>query len=128
MIVIVGSYELEQIDVDDVDQFRNKEGASIGGALGHELREQEVKQLVKLKNTRQDYLIAHEEAIKAENLINGSTRGNAVSNLTQDFLQRSSGTLTIPYYQYGRATNVTLNITKGNITSIESKIINPISK
>jgi len=125
--VLVGSYSLGEIDVDDVEKFEGQIGVTAGGALIHELVEQQTKQLGKLGDNATDYEKAHETGIQAENKVNGSTRGAQGGALKQD-IKGQTGAATVNYTQNGNNIKVTLNVVNGNVTSVTSKIENPKKK
>ena len=122
--VLVGSYSLQEIDVDDVEKFEGQVGVTAGGVMAHELVEQQTKQLGKFGDNKADYDKAHETGIQAENKINNSTRGASTSSLKQD-MKGVTGTITNTYTQNGNTVHVTLNVVNGNATSVTSKIENP---
>lgn len=76
--VLGGSYDTEQIDVDDMAKATaNGEFATTQGLLAHEIAEQTEKQTVTCEKeySNELYLDAHNNsAIPAENSVNGSTR------------------------------------------------------
>ena len=125
--VLVGSYKLQEIDVDDVEKFEGQIGVTAGGVMIHELVEQATKQLGKLGESMTDYDKAHETGIQAENKVNGSTRG-AQGGSMRDDMKGQTGTATVNYMQNDNNIKVTLNVVNGNVTSVTSKIENPKKK
>ncbi|OMP74928.1 hypothetical protein BW716_32785 [[Flexibacter] sp. ATCC 35208] len=120
--VLVGSYFQSQIDVDDVGKFGTSKGESAAGALGHELIEQQSKQL-----DGKGYNYAHQDGINAENEINGTVRGatTVAPGASQDASGRITGTFITSYVQNGQNISVSVTIKNNNITSVTSKIENP---
>ncbi|MCB2231512.1 hypothetical protein KQH82_12410 [bacterium] len=112
--VLVGSYNLQQIDIADMQQFGDGPFATAAGKLGHEVAEQTAKQV----SGKSDYNAHHQIAVQAENAINGSVRGQqGPTNLTRG-AYGISGTVSIPYVKDGKTQNVIYHITNTNITSI----------
>ena len=128
--VVVGSYYLSQIDIDDVKQFDGKQGVTAGGALIHELIEQQTKQLNCLPDTKLGYDIAHSDGVGAENRSNGSTRNMLYQKDVgqTDNLDRFTGTTTLQYQQNGKNLYVSMTIVNNNVTSVQTKIENPKRK
>jgi len=120
--VLVGSYALSQVDVDDVGKFGTGKAVSAAGALGHELVEQQSKQL-----DGKGYEDAHKDGINAENSINNSARGATVvaPGASQDASGRITGTFITTYVKNGQNMSVSVSIRNNNITSVTTKIENP---
>jgi len=122
----VGSYGLSQIDVDDIAKFQGQEGATVASTLGHELSEQQEKQLGKLGNDNAGYTKAHAVGTATENAIIGATRVDGPPTFKTDFLNRVNGSQNTNYnYPNGKNVTVTVNVVKNNITSVSSKVQNP---
>jgi hypothetical protein len=114
--VIVGSYVLSQIDLDDIEAFGSGEGVSSASTLVHEIEEQYRKQV-----HAETYGIAHASGINLENQVTGAVRGSEVP-LTPA-VQHPDGTvsvtLKIPYtYPDGRIVDVVLIIDHSKITNV----------
>lgn len=125
--VLVGSYSLQQIDVDDLSAFGSDGPATVAGALIHEVAEQTYKQTMGLGDTKAEYNMAHGLAITNENEVNGSTRGEELpssamtsprASYNAQYNQSSSGHVDIQYTQSGQSRTVSLQIRNGNVKSV----------
>ncbi len=120
--VVVGSYSVSQIDLDDVTAFGigPQQGVSAAGKLAHEIEEQYQKQ-VNNQAYGNDASGAHGSGIKLENAATGAIRG-AQGN-PQNVVSNPDGTLnftiTIPYtYPDGKVVDVKYKVIKSNIVNV----------
>ena len=114
--VIIGSYALEEIDITDVENFGTGEGANKFSAFGHEVKEQQSKQL-----EGKAYPAAHADGEAAEKSITGYTRQSALApttNATQDARGRVSGNIDVLYKNSTSTVKASLNLTNNNVTKV----------
>jgi hypothetical protein len=127
--VMVGSYGLAQIDMDDINAFGEGTGyATSNGAFGHEIAEQTSKQR---SGNMAHYTKDHDAGIAAENAINGTERmpsepgglqvveiREVVNSKGQKGISEiKTGTLSIPYIKAGKVGTVALTIERNNVKS-----------
>jgi RHS repeat-associated protein len=128
--ILIGSYEQQSIDVDDVKAFGDQNGyATSSGALGHEVYEQTAKQRSGGNEImRKD----HDAAIKnAEDLINGTERMSPTQPLTpvdkKQIVYRGnrtatvtilSGNLDIPFIKDKNVGTVRISVERNNVKSV----------
>ena len=115
--VLIGSYSLGAIDVDDVAQFGRGDAASSAGVLSHELVEQSAKQL-----DGNGYGMAHLKGIRAEDMVNNSFRGSTLptTRTTQNARGQISGQIDIRYTK-GTVRVVSIHLTNNNVTKVDEK-------
>jgi hypothetical protein len=126
--VMIGSYSLGQIDVDDVSVLGSDGPATSAGALIHEVSEQFYKQTLGLSDTKPEFLAAHNLAIGHEDSVNGSTRGEGElpsshttsprNSFNVKYHQSISGQVDIQYTRNGQASTVSLHIKYGNVKAV----------
>jgi RHS repeat-associated protein len=117
--VLIGSFKLESIDVDDVAQFSNGEAASSAGVISHELVEQSAKQL-----DGSSYPIAHfVKGLGAEDKVNCSTRGSILlsTHTTQNAKGQISGNVDTRYFKKGTTRIVSVHLINNNVTKVDEK-------
>ncbi|HBE58466.1 MAG TPA: hypothetical protein DDW56_13415, partial [Cyanobacteria bacterium UBA11366] len=120
--VLVGSYQLSTIDLDDVEAFGigPQEGVSAAGKLAHEIEEQYQKQ-VNHQAYGTDTSGVHGSGVSLENAATGAIRGSQgpLQNLVQNPDGTLNFTITIPYtYPDGRVIDVTYNVQSNNVVSV----------
>lgn len=106
--------QVQKIDVADVKQLDKGNGVvSSAAALGHEINEGYQTQVKGMSP-----LQAHDQGIKVENSINGTTRNeNARQNSTYD-PRTGNGTISQQYNKEGTRYIVDFNIIKKNIANV----------
>lgn len=113
--VIVGSYNLGMIDLDDIAAFGSGLGISSASTLIHEIQEQFRKQV-----HREAYPAAHASGIAEEQRATGATRG-------ADRARRVNATtieITTPFtFPSGRTVEVTVTLTGRNITRVTRTVV-----
>ncbi|CAL2090614.1 RHS repeat-associated core domain-containing protein [Tenacibaculum sp. 190524A02b] len=108
--VFIGSYELEEIDISDIEKFGSTSDVQTSGAaLLHEFVEQYRKQKL-----GEEYRSAHSKASKAENLINGSER-------VQSQMTRNRNGFLVPYRKNGKLKYISIQISNNNIIKVTPK-------
>lgn len=115
--IIVGSYVLGLLDLDDISAFGRGLGVSAASTLVHELQEQYRKQV-----HREAYPRAHASGISEEERAMGARRG------TERIRQLSATTaeVTVPYtYPDGSVVEVILTLSGTNITSVTRTVTRP---
>jgi hypothetical protein len=116
--VIVGSYTLGMIDLDDIGAFGTGEGISSASSLLHEIQEQYRRQVF-----REGYPVAHASGMAEERNATGATRS------TTDRRRQVNATtieITTPFtYPSGRVVEVTVRLTANNITSVTRNVTTP---
>jgi len=121
--VIIGSYNLEEIDITDINNFGTGEGANKFSAFGHEVKEQQSKQL-----EGKAYPAAHADGEAAEKQITGYTRQSKLASTTratQDATGRVSGNVDVLYKNSTSTIKASLNLTNNNVTKvIKTKVEN----
>jgi RHS repeat-associated protein len=121
--VIIGSYSLGKIDISDIQAAKGNTVVSPQSLLGHELQEQKAKQI-----DGKSFNDAHQEGIKTENKISGSTRIDVIlpsSTAKQDAAGRITGTINQNFTKGGKTYTVSTTMTQNNISSIKAKLVTP---
>ncbi len=85
--VLIGSYVLEKIDIADIEAFGTGKAVNQYSTLGHEIKEQQEKQL-----NGEAYPSAHQDGIDAEKSITGYERQSGMASST-NITQNADGTL-----------------------------------
>ncbi len=86
--VLIGSYDLKKIDIADIKAFGEGKAVNQYSTLGHEIKEQQEKQL-----NSDDYPSAHQDGMNTEKSITGYTRQQKMAPSTK-MTQNKDGTLT----------------------------------
>ena len=110
--VLMDSYDRNTIDVGDIAAVARVPGAPAAGILGHAVEEQYQKQRFGLL-----YRPAHALGLRAEDAINGSTRGRISGSVNAS----GTGTLIQPYTQGGNTVNMVLTIRNLNILCVDMR-------
>jgi RHS repeat-associated protein len=123
---MVGSWIKEQIDIQDVEKFGEKrEGADEFSVFGHEVREQQAKQLDPKSKGELTGKKDHQKGIEAEGMIKGNSRISETGSVFED--PRGKGGLTgVSIFQYkdnktGKVTTISIAIKQGNIENIQNQ-------
>jgi hypothetical protein len=117
--VLIGSFDLESVDVNDIAQFPTTGPSTASGTLSHELVEQSSKQL-----DGNGYPIAHYvKGLGTEDKVNCSMRGSTQSTTrtTQNSKGQISGNVDIRYFKNGTTSTVSVQLTNNNVTKVEIK-------
>jgi len=118
--VLIGSFNLEKIDIADMEAFGTGEGVSAVSTLIHEIVEQYHKQ-VKGEQMQEAHFGG---GVAAEVEVSGATRGADVREswtVTDGFL---NAVLRIPYtYPNGKVLSVKMTVVNSNVTNVERTII-----
>ncbi|MFM7430999.1 MAG: RHS repeat-associated core domain-containing protein, partial [Flammeovirgaceae bacterium] len=123
--VIVGSYDLGQLDVDDIQAFGDGPVVSAAGTLIHEVTEQAAKQ-----REGKGYNDAHADGVKHENSTNGSERvtifgalpGSSTRNNGPSYNYQRNGTMSgnidLEYKVQGRSTTVSIRVHNNDVKNV----------
>jgi RHS repeat-associated protein len=121
-IVLIGSYQLEAIDIDDINAFGEGEAVNRFSTLGHEISEQQSKQL-----ENKAYPQAHQDGFSAEEKITGFTRQPGLapsSSGSQDSNGRITGNFDTIHTKNGRNIKVSTKIVKNNVIGVTRTNVN----
>ena len=122
--VIIGSYELQTIDISDIDAAKGNGVLTPQSMLGHEIQEQKAKQI-----DGKGYADAHAEGIATENKIGNYKRSNAFlpsTKVTQDAnTGRITGTIDQNFTKGGKTYVVSVTMTQNNLKSVKAKLATP---
>ncbi len=112
---VIDSYDAQEIDMSDVNAYKDGPGASAVGFVAHAIGEQFAKQI-----DHQGPNDAHYGAgISAENGATGYTRGPASGALERDASTgRVNGTTTVPYTRGDQTVRVKTTVENGNVTAV----------
>ena len=119
---LIGSYEAEKLDVQDLAAQGIGPGINAAGSLAHEISEQSGKQIFGMKNNRADLQRAHTLfGIPAQNLATGFTRSDVPSSLPG--LPPYTGAVVI--YQDRGLIRVegTITFDNGNVVNVQRTIV-----
>ncbi len=115
--VLIGSYVLEKIDIADIEAFGEGKGVNQGSTLGHEIKEQQEKQL-----NGKGYNDAHQDGMDAEKGITGYERQSAMAPSTR-ISQNADGTITgnadVIYTKGTEKVKASIHINSNNVTKVE---------
>lgn len=114
-VVIIGSYELESIDIADINAFGEVKGVNQYSVLGHEIKEQKEKQI---ENKQRNG--AHDKGNDVEKEISGGyERNDKSSTLKPEADWPISGTVKTEYIKgIDNQIGVTIKIKRGNVTNV----------
>jgi hypothetical protein len=108
--VIVGSYDASTVDIGDINAFGTGAGADKFSTFGHEIKEQQSKQL-----EGKNFNDAHADGKQAEANIKGSTRvSDNTSGATQNANGTLSGTVKNDYKDNKTGVTTTVSVTLDN--------------
>jgi hypothetical protein len=116
--VFVGNYNLEQIDIADINAFGTGEGGDKFSAFGHEIVEQQKKQI-----DGKPYVSAHTVyALSAEDKISRYTRGSEDSRgISYTPNGKMNGLLIVPFTNAQKRVLLHMNIINNNLISVQRK-------
>lgn len=118
--VLVGSYALGMIDIDDLAAVGQGEGVSGASMLIHEMHEQYRKQV-----HNEVYALAHGSAVEVEEAATGCKRGTA----TMKQISPTTIEATVPFtYPNGKVVNVKMTIESNNIIKVERTVVKEADK
>jgi RHS repeat-associated protein len=112
----IGSFNLEKIDIGDIKEFGNGQGANSASVLGHEIKEQALKQL-----EGKDYPSSHSGGKDFESKITGYTRGKdeKQSNFSMNGSRTIiNGTITTFYSNSKNTIKVNTTFKNNNISKV----------
>ena len=112
--VRLGNYDLEAIDIQDIEAFGPGPAASSASSFAHEVAEQTAKQVFGW-----EYRRAHQRGIRVQNAVSGYTRGRT----NKDLIDQDTGngyTLT-EQNQGNRTVSVIIKWMNGNIIKVVRK-------
>jgi RHS repeat-associated protein len=117
--VLIGSFKLESIDVDDISKFPTTGPSTAAGTLSHELEEQFSKQ-IDGKSYATSYYI---KGLGAEDKVNCSVRGSTQSTtrVSQNTNGQITGNIDVKFVKENTISIVSYHITNNNITKVEVK-------
>jgi RHS repeat-associated protein len=116
--VVIGDYDSERIDIADVNAFGEGKAVNQYSILGHEIAEQEIKQVL-----FDDYDLAHSDGVNAENSISGYKRGDEDSSKLTDVSRKEkySGQLNIKFKGKKDVVTATIHLINNNVVKVERK-------
>jgi hypothetical protein len=121
--IIIGSYDLETIDISDMQAAKGNGVLTPQSMLGHELQEQKSKQI-----DGQSFEDAHKIGIATENRIGSYTRDDNMlpsTRASQDASGRITGTIDQNFTKGGKIYVVSVTMTQNNLTSVKAKLATP---
>ena len=110
--VLIGNYDLERIDINDIESYGEGKGVDIYSVLAHEFYEQMEKQ-INHKNAED----SHNSGIKKEEDVSGYIRGESVKFEEND---KGNGVLKLQYFKKDltETINVSVEGKNNNIISV----------
>jgi hypothetical protein len=118
--VLVGDFQGSEIDIADINKFGTGPGADKFSTFGHEIKEQQSKQIDK-----KEYKDAHDDGKKAETTIKGVTRESDQSAMANSSANKNSdgtlsGTLNTNYTdnKTGKITKVSVKVNHNNVDGV----------
>jgi hypothetical protein len=114
--VMIGSYALARIDLDDLAKLGSGEGISDASALAHELVEQFRRQV-----SGEDYPTAHAAGAAEEEVVTGAVRGQS----TRRDIDAHSYEIEIAYHYPDRTVWVTRVVRDQNIVAVRRRTTRP---
>ncbi|HMG71999.1 MAG TPA: DUF4157 domain-containing protein [Pyrinomonadaceae bacterium] len=114
--VMIGSYDLARIDLDDVGAIGSGEGISSGSALAHELVEQRRRQVF-----AEPYPVAHAAGMAEEEVVTGGQRGTS----TRRQIDATTYEIEIPFTYPDHTVWVTRVVQNNNILSVRRRVTRP---
>ena len=114
--VMIGSYALARIDLDDLAKLGSGEGISDASALAHELVEQFRRQVF-----GEDYPTAHAAGMAEEEAVTGAVRGQS----TRRDIDAHSYEIEIAYHYPDRTVWVTRVVRDQNIVAVRRRTTRP---
>jgi RHS repeat-associated protein len=111
--VLIGSFEMQQIDVTDIKNGANNV-VTASALVAHELVEQKAQQV-----EAKDYTDAHKKGITAENKVSGAIRGDLLPSpkVNIDNMGNINGAVNMQYTRNGTKYVYTNNIVNNNVIS-----------
>ena len=114
--VLIGSYALEKVDIADIEAFGTGKAVNQSSTLGHEIKEQQEKQL-----NGDGYGAAHTDGMNAEKGITGYER-QAQMAPTTNIAKNPDGTLTgnadVNYTKGAETVKASIQIENNNVKQV----------